>query len=299
LLVSFIYVDFIIVPRMQPLHGPAPSLALVRALRHALRPLVRLMLASGITYPFVSELLKRLFVEVAEGNFRLNARPMSDSRVHLITGVHRKDVRRLRASDQPIEEVVPDTVSFGGKLVATWLSDERFLDEEGNAKPLPIARTEDAEVCFEDLVASRSTDIGPRVVLDEWLRLGIVRIDGGDRLVLNTDAFVPQAGLDEKLFFFAHNLHDHAAAATDNLLGNRPPQLERSLIYEGLTDAGIDVLNKRARRLGTKMLQELNRAATEREDSEPESPAARHRFTCGVYFYSEPVKSPGSTAQER
>ena len=74
--------------------GPSP--ALVRALRQVLRPLVRLMLAQGITYPYLLELLKGLFVEVADKEFRLDARPPTDSRISLVSGVHRKDVSRLR-----------------------------------------------------------------------------------------------------------------------------------------------------------------------------------------------------------
>lgn len=275
--------------RMSLLNTTAPAPALVRAIRRALRPMVRLMLASGVTYPLMAELLKGVFVELAEREFRLGARKMSDSRISLLSGVHRKDVRRLRGSDTSAKEVVPESVSLGGRLVTTWLSDERFLDEDGNARPLPRARTNGARVCFEDLVASRSTDIRPRVVLDEWLRLGLVRIDEQDRLVLNADAFVPPAGLDEKLFFFAHNLHDHAAAATENLLGNRPPRFERSLMYEGLTQSSVEHVEKRAHGLGMKMLTDLNRVATTREESEAASPEPRQRITCGIYFYSEPV----------
>jgi hypothetical protein len=218
---------------MNLLNSTTPSTALVQAFRRTLRPLVRLMLASGVTYPLVSELLKQVFVEVADREFGLGDKAPTDSRISLISGVHRKDVRRLRSADQSIEEVVPNTISFGGKLVTTWLTDERFRDEEGRPRPLSKVRTPGAQPCFEDLVESRRTDIRLRVVRDEWLRLGIVHIDAQDRLVLNTDAFVPQAGIDEKLFFFAHNLHDHAAAATDNLLGSRAPQLERSLMYDG------------------------------------------------------------------
>jgi hypothetical protein len=205
--------------------------------------------------------------------------------------VHRKDVRRLRHAPQPLDEVIPDTVSFGGKLVTTWLTDERFLDENGKPRPLAKSPKPGDIACFEDLVDSKRTDIRLRVVLDEWLRLGIARIDEQDRVVLNSDAFVPQSGLDEKLFFFAHNLHDHAAAATDNLLGGRGPQLERSLMYEGLAEEGIEVVEKRARQLGNRMLQELNRLASEREDAETSSTAPRRRFTCGVYFYSEAVEN--------
>jgi hypothetical protein len=277
---------------MNLLNGPTPSPALVRAIRRTLRPLVRLMLASGATYPLLSELLKGLFVEVADREFRLGNKVPTDSRVSLISGVHRKDVRRLRSADRPTAELVPETVSFGGKLVTTWLTDERFLDDTGRPRPLSKTRAPGDQAGFEDLVADRSTDIRPRVVLDEWLRLGIVHIDSQDRLVLNTDAFVPQAGLEEKLYFFAHNLHDHAAAATDNLLGNGAPQLERSLTYDGLTEGGIALLDARARQLGNRMLQELNRLASAREDAQATSTAPRRRFTCGVYFYSEPAASP-------
>ncbi|MBW6494787.1 MAG: hypothetical protein K0B16_09590 [Burkholderiaceae bacterium] len=283
---------------MNPSHSATPSPTLVRALRHILRPLVRLMLASGVTFPIVSELLKGVFVEVAERDFRLHGRAMTDSRINLISGVHRKDIRRLRESDLSVAEVVPETVSFGGRLVATWLTDGRFLDETGSARPLPKIRAADGGVCFADLVASRTTDIRQRVVLDEWLRLGIVSIDDQDRVVLNTAAFVPQPGLDEKFFFFAHNLHEHAAAATNNLLGARAPQLERSLIYEGLTPASVEHLDKRARQLGTRMLKELNRLASEREASEAGNPEARGRFTCGVYFHSAPVDIAGGEKAE-
>ena len=277
---------------MKLLNGTTPSPALVRAIRRTLRPLVRLMLGSGVTYPLVSELLKGVFVEVADREFRLGDKTPTDSRISLISGVHRKDVRRLRSTGQAIDEVVPDTISFGGKLVTTWLTDERFLDDEGRPRPLSKTRTPGDQACFEDLIANRRTDIRLRVVLDEWLRLGIVHIDPQGRLVLNTDAFVPQAGLEEKLFFFAHNLHDHAAAATDNLLGSRAPQLERSLMYDGLTQEGIALLDNRARQLGNRMLQELNRLASEREEAESTSTAPRCRFTCGLYFYSEPAQSP-------
>src|SRR3990172_164175 len=99
---------------MSTSNGTTPAPALVRAIRHILRPLAPLMLASGVTYPLVSELLKGVFVAVAERDFRLDGRPMTDSRISLISGVHRKDVRRLRETDLSAEEVVPETVSFGG-----------------------------------------------------------------------------------------------------------------------------------------------------------------------------------------
>ncbi len=244
----------------------------------------------------LADLLKGLFVEIADREFRLGDAAPTDSRITLISGVHRKDVRRLRGADAAGDEVVPDSISLGGRLATDWLTDERFLDARGRPRPLPKVAVEVGQLGFDDLVASRSTDIRSRVVLDEWLRLGIVHIDARERVVLDTDAFVPQAGYDEKLFFFAHNLHDHAAAATANLLGATAPHLERALIYEGLTAEAVTAVDQRARSVGMQMLQDLNRLATERDEAETSVAGARYRLTCGIYFYSEPMASPADCA---
>lgn len=271
-------------------NNPTPSVALVSAIRRALRPLVRLMLASGLTYPYIAELLKGLFVDVAQKDFRLDDKEPTDSRVSLVSGVHRKDVRRLRQTNLEDDTAMPESASVGAQLVANWLGDPRFLDGDGEPLPLPRWVGTDRGPSFEELVSRRSKDIRARVVLDEWLRLGIVHLDDQERVILNTEAFVPAEGLDEKLYFFSHNLHDHAAAAADNLLGNREPRLERSVYYDALSAASVAELNKQARQLGTKVLKALSRSAMELEARDAGSLKDPQRFTCGIYFYDEPTK---------
>src|SRR4030066_1408156 len=120
------------------MHGVRPinstfSPALVIALRRVLRPFIKLMLAKGITYPFLSEVLKDLFVEVAENEFRIGEKPSTDSHLSLLTGIHRKDIKRLRHGTHSNIEIIPQTVSLGARLVSLWTSDTRYLDE--NNKP--------------------------------------------------------------------------------------------------------------------------------------------------------------------
>ena len=142
--------------------GPTPSPELVRAIRHVLRPLVRLMLAGGMTYPYLAELLKGLFVEVANKDFRLDARKPTDSRITLITGVHRKDVRRLRQGETSGDAMVPSTISFGAQLVAAWLADARFLDKSGHPLPLPRTRPADGGASLEELERFLSRRVAAR-----------------------------------------------------------------------------------------------------------------------------------------
>lgn len=262
---------------------------LVRAIKRVMHPLVRLMLASGITYPFIAELLKGLFVEVADKEFRLDEKQSTDSRISLLTGVHRKDVRRLRNHDFNTEMPMPEVISVGAQLVATWLEQSPFVDSDGRPRPLPRLQSADGKVSFERLVSSRSKDIRARVVLDEWLRLGIASLDENDRVILNTEAFVPKDGFEEKIYFFAHNLHDHAAAATHNLMGDGSPWLERSVYYDELSQSSVDELNTQAQHLSTNMLKTLNQSAMRLETRDAQDSTPRQRFTCGLYFYSEPT----------
>ncbi len=276
---------------MPTLAGPGPSAALLATIRHVLRPLVRLMLAGGVTHQIVSEILKEVFVDVAERDFRLDAGRPTDSRISLLTGVHRKDVRRLRATGQAGNAGPPGATPFSARLIAAWLGDRRFVDAHGRPRTLARTRADAREASFEDLVASHSTDCRPRVVLDEWLRLGIVDIDEHDRVRLIQEAFIPAAGLDEKLHYFAHHIHDHAATAAANLLGQRAPQFERSVSYEGMSEASIAKLERRARQLGTSILEDLNRLAIELDAADRDEAAPRARFTFGAYFHSGVVEA--------
>ena len=72
--------------------SPQPNAAakLHAPLARLLRPLVRLCIRSGMTFPALAQLLRELFVNVAEHDFALEGKEQTDSRVSLLTGIHRK-----------------------------------------------------------------------------------------------------------------------------------------------------------------------------------------------------------------
>jgi Family of unknown function (DUF6502) len=258
------------------------------AIRRVLKPIVKLMLSHNITYTLLTDILKSLYIEVADKEFELDGKKQTDSRVSLISGVHRKDVRRLRSEIPSVEEVIPANISLGAQVIAIWNANPLYLDEEGMPKALPRFAG-DAKDSFESLVRSVSTDIHPRAVLDEWLRLGICKIDDQNRVHLTTDAFVPQEGFDEKMFYLGHNLHDHAKAAVSNVLGQQPSFLERCVHYEGLSQADIQEIATLVTKHGMKAIREVNKAS-DALASQPEKSdnGERMRMTFGLYYYYEP-----------
>jgi len=276
-----------------------PSPALVLALRRVLRPLVKLMLSRGITYPYLSELLKSLFVEVADRDFRIDETLPTDSRVSLISGVHRKEVNRLRQEQRTDQDAVPTVVSLGAQLVAVWLGSAPYLDEQGQPRPLARFAKDGGDLSFEALVAGVNSDIRPRVVLDEWLRLGRVQLDQEQRVHLNVKAFIPAQGFEDKAFYFGHNLRDHAAAATHNLLGEGKPYMERSVHYDALSAESIAELAQLSERLGMDALIAVNKRAMELEKADVANPMPAQRMTLGVYFYAEPTAATDVDTNQR
>ena len=262
----------------------APSNIAIQAIRGILRPLVRFMLSQGLTYTILVDLLKSIYVEVALNEFKLETKRQTDSRISLLTGVHRKDVKRLSEmieADAP----PPDNVTLGAQLVAKWVGQAPYVDQQGH--PIPLARSAKVggEKSFESLVASVSKDIRSRAILDEWLRLGVVHVDHDDCVCLNTEAFVPKQGFAEKAYYFQHNLHDHIAASVHNMLELGPPYVERSVYYDTLTKASAAELVSLGEALGMQALQTVNRRALILEEKDAKHPDANQRINFGIYFY--------------
>ena len=268
----------------------SPPASLLRALRQLLRPLVRLLVARGVTYTMLSDMLKAVYVDVAERDFGLDDKRPTDSRVSLLSGVHRKDVRRLRDTAPAKEDAAPESVALGAQLVSAWTTRREFLDSRGKPRPLPRLASQGGARSFESLVAGVNKDIRPRSILDEWLRLGVVSLDAKDRVTLRTAAFVPRSGFDEKAFYLGHNVHDHVAAAAHNLLGEGEPFLERSVHYDALGEKSVTELAALAGSAGMDALNKVNRKAIACEARDRNEPRPRRRMTFGVYFFTAPER---------
>lgn len=262
--------------------GYRPATEVVKALRFLLRPLVKLMLNHQITYPFIIKLLKETYVEIAEHEYKINRKKQTDSRISLITGVHRKDVKALRGSRFNYEDELPAGVTLGGQLVARWCADEKYTDEQG--KPLPLPRLGKNKISFESLVRLINKDIRPRSILDEFIRLNIVHVCDDDNVWLHEDALISDEGIKEKAFYLGLNLHDHIAACTHNMAGLEPSMLERCLYYDKLTPEDVETLAAEARKMGVEMLLALNNKALELQKNSKGQIEANKRINFGLYF---------------
>lgn len=252
-----------------------------------MEPLVRWLLRSGVSYGAFADSLKPVFVAVARDELeRSGARP-THSALSVLSGVHRKDVRAL--AEASVRASPLRGVPLASQVFTRWLTDPAFQGPDGHPMPLPRGGPAPS---FESLAREVSTDVHPRTVLDELLRLGLVAIEQ-DVVSARAAAFVPAHGLGETTALFSANVADHIAAAVHNLTLDAPKFLEQSLYGRGLTQASAERLAEAARRAWSAAFTTMAAEARERFD-EDAGKGGRHRIRFGTYFYAEDDPAPAA-----
>ena len=263
-----------------------PTLALDRVLR-VLQPLVRLLLRNGVTYTVFVAALKRVFLQAAQQELAARGMAASDSAVSLLSGVHRRDVRTLLrgAAGAAPADAAPAGLGLVAQVVGRWMNSTEFVDAQGASRTLVRGGGPGS---FDALVAGASSDVRPKAVLDELLRLGVVHeTDAG--IVLERTGFAPRQGFEELSWIFAQNLQDHAAAAVANLQGEGD-FLEQAVFVDEITADSARHLHQVSLQAWKSAFKTVMAEAQTRfeGDAALAAPQERqHRARFGVYFYSE------------
>lgn len=164
--------------------------AVLAAAVHALRPLARLVLASGITFREFNSLAKRVFVSVARDEFGRAGRPTNVSRISLMTGLARKDVKRLRdeiGAGPRLDGPGPKTTE-ATRLLGAWHQLPAYLDGDGAPMAIPLTGPAPS---FEALHHEHGGDIPATTMKKDLERAGAVRVEPDGRLRPLTRYFMP------------------------------------------------------------------------------------------------------------
>jgi hypothetical protein len=288
-----------------------------QSLRDALAGLMasvaRLGVAQGLPYATVEEMLRLAFVQSAARAHPGLPEHRKVSRISTTTGINRREVTRLVATQQAPQSVVRGR-SLASEVFAHWRTQPPYLGEDGEARTLPRLG---AAPSFESLAQAITRDVHPRSLLDELVRLGQARWDEAtDTVSLVSRAFVARGDRARQLGFLGDNVGDHLRAAIDNVLaGGASLHFEQALFADGLSAASIASVRPTVHEQWQTLLRTLVPALEARVDTDAQlQPAPQGRLRVGLYTYCEgaepaaagaaaaapPTSSePGSAAQPR
>jgi hypothetical protein len=271
-----------------------PKFDFLPLLRYLLRRLVRIAIGSGITYQAFCKVLRRVYFEVGQEYEPVKGKPNSDSRISLLTGLPRREVRSLRESEPEALAAAPNIERL---VMDAWSSKLDFIDEQGQMLPLPRTARQGGARSFEKLVEGISKDIRARALLDEWLRQGNVVLDEHDRVVV---AGVRPASRIEGAQGAALLISEMASDLFSGfersyVLGQAVPGYAFQVSYgHRLTDESAQLICSVALREGSQFANRINRLIVERETLDAKHPDARRRVMVGyVAHQADEAADPG------
>jgi hypothetical protein len=262
----------------------ASTTQVLAATRQWLRPVIQVLLRSGVTWREFAELAKTAYVEVATGKFGKRGRPTNVSRTAVLTGLTRREVRRQRERLETALEPLTGYVTKGCLLLAAWHLDPQFLDKNG--KPALLAQVGEGPT-FEALVRTCGADVPPSTLLKELRSADAICETPDGRLQVLKRSYVP-FGMDEQLIrLWGTVLADVATTYVHNLTHKpkTPARFERQAVSDRVAANALPAFQEFLNREGQAFLERLDAWLTEHEVKDEKGKPAADTIRLGAGMY--------------
>lgn len=206
-----------------------------------LRPIAKILLRYGIGFREFSEVAKSAFVDVATSEYGIRGRPTNISRVAVMTGLTRKEVRRLRDQLSDSEQAYTVRTTPLAKVLHRWHSEDEFLGADGRPAVLNFAGDERS---FSALVKRFGGDIPPGAMRTELKRVGAVVEDENGAIKAIRRDIHPEAEHENLCVSLVHG----AYALLSNIAHNSNPDRSEGT-WAQMTAYTADISKSDIRRL--------------------------------------------------
>ncbi len=269
---------------------PVIQKTLTKAIVRILRPLVRILLRHNVSFRTFSDIAKWVYVDIAANEFGIAGRKQSISRMSVITGLSRKEVKRVSDMPRPSDTNYAERYNRAVRVIAAWRREKAFTDKDGNASILPVSG---AEGSFADLVRKYSGDLPFRAVLDELMNAGVVEMtEEGDVMLLDR-AYIPGDDDGVKLHILGTDV-GHLIGTIDHNLQTVDAQrrFQRKVSYDNLPSEALPVFHGLAAASAQALLEKLDKWLAENDrDTNPEvGGSGRYDAGLGIYYFQRRFK---------
>lgn len=232
---------------------------LLYSFRRVLRPLIRILVRSGVRYDEFLDLVRGVYVETAVRDGLGDDVRLTRAKVSLSTGVPRRDVDRFIDHDGALPAQPRTLTATLSEVLNRWHTDPQFVGPYGIPLELDVRNPKSRS--FLELVSGVDPDANVHDVLDELIRLKTVVWSGDTHVRTISRAFIPVEEMSPaQLEFFGNALTRLANTLQFNLdRKNSDKRLERSVISDrGLPRAVVPVFEKHVREKVSDLLVELD-----------------------------------------
>lgn len=255
-----------------------------------LKPLVRILLRKGISFSELSQIAKRVYVQIAEDDLTKKKTRVTTSQIAIITGLTRKDVANLRKLS--VDEAAP-TVRYnrGVRVIEGWKKDSDFNNVDGDPASLPLLGNQQS---FKQLVERYSGDMPYRAMLQELERIHAVEVANDDTISLLVSDYIPQGDEDATLEILGIDAGQLITTFDHNLSAEKDERrYQRKVSYNNLPIEAIAPFKKMVEKDAQALLVKFNNwlAENDRDSSPNVKGTGKVQAGVGIYYFEEKVSS--------
>ena len=258
------------------------------ATRQWLKPLVHVLIRSGITWREFAEVAKSAYVEVATREFGKRGRPTNVSRTAVLTGLARREVRIQRERLDCGPEALTGYVTKASLVLSAWHLEPEFLDPAGK----PALLTVDGEGATFTALLRRcgAGDVRPSTLLKELRSAGAIRVTLDGRLEPLQRMYVPQKMDEELIRLWGTVLADVATTYVHNLTrdARTPARFERAALNDRVLASAVPEFREFLNKEGQAFLERVDAWLLAHEATgSAGSKKATVRLGAGVYHLQD------------
>jgi hypothetical protein len=262
---------------------------LLYAFRRVLRPLIRILVRSGVRYDEFLELVRGVYVESAVRDGLGDGSVPTRAKISVSTGVPRRDVDRFIDNDGALPPVTKSLAATLSEVLNMWHTDPQFVGPYGI--PLELEVNSQKNRSFLELVNVVNPAANAHDVLDELMRFRAVVWSGDTHVRTISRACIPVEEMSPaQLELFGNALTRLANTLQFNLDRlNAEKRLERSVISDrGLPKDVLPIFEKHVRERVSELLVDLDNWLSQ-YSVEDQQGAGFERIGVAVFQFVEPV----------
>ena len=261
----------------------------LQALRRVLRPIVRLMIRSGIRYDEFVDVARAAYVESAIRDADKSGPRLTRNQVAWITGIRRDLVDHYIDSYEPLAAEDRISARIETEVLHRWHTDARYLGPTGAPLELEVEAPEG--ISFKELVAQSDAQADAGLILEQLLRAkSVTRSEDNHIRAVSRFLIWPDEGKDRIKCLgtsLAHLIETLEHNINSDITESK--RLERTVSADrGISDQQLPNFQVFARERTEQFLNDLDDWLAQRLEPTTDQIDQRVEIGVNVFLYVEP-----------
>ncbi len=257
------------------------------AIVRILKPLIRILLRNGIAYATFADIARKVYVDNGFEEAKRQGQRQTVSNVSIMTGINRKEVKRLREADAYSDDNSLKKLNRIARVLAGWQHDEEFLDDQGEPKTLQL---EGERGSFSRLVKRYSGDMPVVAMLNSLLDGNSIRVlDDGDIKLINRN-YLPKGDPENKVNILGIDTAELISTIDHNISIGKPEEawFQRKASNTFIKCDALPGLRQQFSDQAQHFLEQIDSTLSSHESGKNEPHCA---VSLGIYYYQTDEES--------